>query len=161
MYGILSATKKFTKNFQFTTNDWNDKYFDIDIDLKEKINSITCDDVADFMSRSEDRLKDCASMWYTASKCRLQNSSVMTNYEVDSMETLVRFFRSQEETTSFFANYDIFLSLRHLQLLIGKPMAAREFTNEIKRIYNPVIEPIYNNKSYVRCTFVNGRLKIK
>ena len=129
--------------------------------LKEKINSITCEDVAEFMSKSEDRLKDCASMWYTASKSRLQNSSIMANYEVDSMLTLVRFFRSQEETTSFFADYDVFLSLRHLQLLIGKPIAAREFTNEIKRIYNPVIEPIYNNKSYVRCTFVNGRLKIK
>lgn len=161
MYGILSGTKKFTKNFQFTMNDWNDKYFDIDIDLKEKINSITCEDIGDFMSKSEDRLKDCASMWYTASKSRLQNSSIMANYEVDSMLTLVRFFRSQEETTSFFADYDVYLSLRHLQLLIGKPIAAREFTNEIKRIYNPTIEPIYNNKSYVRCTFVNGRLKIK
>ena len=35
------ATNKFTENFRFTHNDWNLKYTDVNIELKDKIDNIT------------------------------------------------------------------------------------------------------------------------
>ena len=157
MYGILLATKNFTKNFSFDYNDWNLKYADVDIDLKTIIDSISIKQLADYMSTN---VALCKSGLYDINKKRLANSPVVKIYDVNEYDDLIKLFKDAENYTAFFSENDIYISLRILQNLSNSLMSNTSFTQTIRKLYSPEIITLGANIPHVKCTFRNGKLKL-
>lgn len=160
MYGLMLATKNFTENFKFTYNDWKLTYTDIDVDIKDKLESITKEQFCSYLN-SIVKDPETKTIMFDIKKTRLYNSYFISQYGVDTFDKMIDFFNSDGDFISFFADNDIYLSLRSLQSLINYINTPSSFTKLIKKLYtNCDIINIYNNKPYIKCTFVNGMLKI-
>lgn len=160
MYGILNGTNKFMSNFQFSHNDWNMKYADVDLDLKEKIDNITTQKLAAYMKTSNGQ-NVCKTSLYDMSRVKLFSSSTMHAYGVYSYENLIEFFEKPEDYISYFSENDIYISIRLIQTLVSSMLPATSFTQSFKKIYNITsFVNLGSNVPHVKCTFVKGRLKI-
>lgn len=160
MYGILIATKNFTSNFQFDYNDWNMKYADVDTDLKDKIDNIKLSDLAAFMKVSKNEVL-CKNGLYDMKKNKLFASGISKPYGVNDYQTLIDMFESPQDYIDFFSENDIYISLRLIQALTGTLMSNTAFTQTFKKLYNIFdFIPLSSNVPHVKCTFVNGKLKI-
>ena len=160
MYGILHATKNFTKNFEFSMNDWNMKYADVDIDLKDRLEHITLQRLVDYMKTSSGMIQ-CKAGLYDVDKNKLYSSNTTKYYGVVEYNQLIKLFETPEDFTSFFSENDILISVRVLQAISGALMSPTSFTQAVKKIYNiPAFEILGSNVPHVKCTFANGHLKI-
>lgn len=161
MYGILHATKNFTSNFKFTMNDWKQKYVELDTELKEAVNKITLNRVLEFArieGKTEDERK---AVLYDTERNRLYLSKSMKFYGVTSFNDMLTVLADEELSTAYFADNDIFISLRALQSLTGYVGTNIQFTTSFKKIYrSATFENLYNNKPYVKITFVGNKLKL-
>lgn len=161
MYGIMHGTKNFTENFQFSYNDWNSKYTDIDVDVKEKIEFIDSAKIISFISSSDKAKEEGKSMFYDLSKKRLYDSVGMAELGVRTYEQMIIMFKDEALFNGFFAEHDVLMSVRAIQTLIKDYTPATTFTQTIKKIYMLTsLEYLNANKPYVKVTFVKGRLKI-
>lgn len=160
MYGILNATKSFKKNFEFSSNDWNMKYADVDIELKERIDQITLQKLVDYAKTSAGSIQ-CKAGLYDMSKLKLYSSPTTKGYSVTNYEQLIKMLESPAEYTSYFSENDIYLSVRVIQALSGALLSPTAFTQAIKKLYTlSSLEVLGSNIPHVKCTFSNGRLKI-
>lgn len=161
MYGILSATKSFTQNFKFTQNDWNAKYSDIDVDVKEQIDKITPSSIVKFIKSNSKNHALFKTAMYDHKKSILHNSQTILELGYKSYDDLIKMLEDNEASANYFAEYDIYISVRALQTLIGNLSSPTSFTQSIKKIYAvEKLESLYANKPYVRCSFASGKLRI-
>lgn len=159
MYGIMIATKNWTKNFQFTENDWNATYFDVDFTIKESIKQLTLQRILSYIGKTPE--KDCLDMFYGVDKKKLYLSSSMTILGYKSFKEMIAMLNDPEKAAHFFADNDIYISVKHLQKLIGNHDTLITFSKNIRKLFNlKTFERLNNNQAYVRCTFISERLKI-
>ena len=162
MYGILSATNNFTRNFKFTYNDWKLQYTDIDFDLKDKIENITPKSIVKYINSSKSRFEEFKPLLYDLNKNRLYNSWTLKSLGYSSFQDMLNMFLDDESCISYFVEYDCYINLRLLQKIIGDLSLPGQFTQNFKKLYSLTNLPmIYNNQPYAKCSFVNGKLKIK
>lgn len=159
MYGIMIATKNWTKNFQFTENDWNATYFDVDFTIKESIKQLTLQKILSYIAKTPE--KDCLDMFYGVDKKKLYLSSSMNILGYKSFKEMIAMLNDPEKAAHFFADNDIYISIKHLQKLIGNHDTPITFSKNIRKLFNlKTFERLNGNQAYVRCTFISERLKI-
>lgn len=162
MYGILSATKTFTKNFEFTYNDWRLKYSDLDFNLKEKVENLSLSSIIHYIKGSRARMDTYKVLFYDADKNRLYNNKEINYLGGKTFETMLSILEVEENARSFFTENDIYINVRLLQTLVGDTGNSMSFTSQIKKIYNiSSFASFYNNQPYAKCNFLTGKLVIK
>lgn len=160
MFGIKLATKNFTKNFEFGYNDWNMNYADIDIELKEKIEQISCLQIAKYLSSQEEN-DITKSYFYDINKNNFLHSNLAKSYQIYNYNDLIDMFSDGEKYTNFFSENEIYISVRLLQKLSNNILSATQFTQSLKKLYNiNNFIKLSSNIPYVRCSFFNGLIKI-
>ena len=161
MYGIMNATKNFTKNFQFTYNDWNSKYTDADLDVKEKIDAIDNVKILEYVNTNDKTHDDGKTMFFDVLKKRLYMSDGMSDLGVKSYDEMLEFFKDPALFMSYFAEHDVYMSVRSIQAIIKDLSPSTGFTQMLKKLYMlSSLEYIGANKAYVKVTFVKNRLRI-
>lgn len=161
MMGIKSATDGFTRKFKFTYNDWKLQYADIDINLKEKIESVNLDKILRYMKSDKIHGEECKVLFYDMSRKRLYDSITLKSLGYETYEDMKKMLEDYEESTAFFVENDVYINLKILRQIVGTLDAPTTFTQSIKKIYGiKNLVALYNNQPYVRCTFTNRRLKL-
>ena len=161
MYGLMNATKGFTSNFKFSYTDWKMQYFDVDFDLKEKIESITPITIVKWIHKNEKNYAEGKTTLFTTSKTRLYLSDELKQYGYRDYEGMLDMLENDEMCMSFFTENDIYMSIRNLQSIVGDILPSMQFTQSLKKLYSlTTLQNLYNNKPYVKCTFIKGKLKI-
>lgn len=159
MYGIMIGTKNWTKNFQFTENDWNATYFDVDFSVKDAIKRLTLRKILDYISKNSE--KDCSDIFYGTDKKKLYLSNSMNILGYNSFKDMTSMLNDPEKAAHFFADNDIYISVKHLQKLIGNHDTLIGFSKTIRKLFNlKTFERLNCNQAYARCTFISERLKI-
>lgn len=159
MYGIMIGTKNWTKNFQFTENDWNATYFDVDFTIKENIRRLTLRQILAYIAKTPE--KDSLEMFYGPDKRKLYLSDSMSILGYKSFKEMIVMLNDPEKAAHFFADNDVYISIKHLQKLIGNHEPLISFSKNIKKLFNiKTFERLSTNQAYVRCTFISERLKI-
>lgn len=160
MYGILSATNNFKQNFEFTYNDWNMRYADVDIDLKEKVDTLTVQRFVDYFATVNGR-ETIKNSFYDMQRKHIYQSIFVKPYGVTTPETFVQMLKTPEDYTAFFSENDIYISTRVIHTLTQALMSTTAFTQTLKKLYGLSNLPTFNsNVPHVKCTFTNGKLKI-
>lgn len=161
MYGILSATKNFTRNFKFTNNDWNTNYVDMDFELKDRIDNLTIDKLSAYLNTKEGGELGKTAL-YDENKVLLKNSPTMRELGVKEYIDVINLFQEPEQIRAYFADHDFYISLRMLQLMIGNIIPSTAFTQSLKKIYGlGSLCYLYGNKPYVKASFINDKIKLK
>lgn len=162
MYGIYNATRGFTSNFAFSKNDWNTKYSDSDVELKEKIELITPDRLAGYFGATAATREEAKSAIYLSpEKERLYSSKIMRDLGYGTVERMINMLEDEEAYNAFFAEHDIYISLRTLQNVLKDFRTPNSFTQAIKKIYTDIkFESCCSNKPYIKCTFIGKRIRI-
>lgn len=161
MYGIIKATADFTKNFQFTKNDWSYRYSDVDIELKEKIESIKRETVVEYIRKNTNNYNECKTLFFDTLKNRLYLSRSMTNLGYTSYDEMITLFEDEESFINYFSEHDVYMSVRLLQSMIKDLSAPTSFTQSLKKVFMlQSFEMLNANKPYVKVTFVHDKLKI-
>ena len=162
MMGIKHGTANFTKSFKFTSNDWDEKYSDIDFDLKEKLDALTIEKILRYIRTNDRTMEEAKIMFFDCvEKTRLYNSKSMKMYGVESLEKMIRLFENTEDFISYFSDNDCYMSLRSLQNIIHDTGTAINFSNSLKKLYKvKEFQKLYNNKGYVKIGFSGKRMKI-
>lgn len=157
MYGLKIATKDFTNNFKFSNNDWKLTYTDLDMDLKEKIDSLTLSKIIRVLEKTKS--EDYKVFLYSLDKKRLYESKWLKDLGYKTYEDLIKFLNNDEYAESYFAENDIYINLRILQKICNDTSPALTFTKNLKKIFNfKNTVNIYNNQAYAKARFINGRL---
>ena len=161
MYGIMNATEKFTKNFTFSYNDWNSKYTDIDLDIKEKVDNIDNTKLIDYILTNDKTKEESKTMFFDLTKHRLYASSGMLDFGVKTYDAMLDLFKDQEMFVAYFAEHDVYMSVRSIQAIIKDLSPATSFTQLLKKLYMlNSLQYLSSNKAYVKVTFINNKLKI-
>ncbi len=161
MYGLKEATDNFTKNFKFSHNEWKLNYTDVDIDLKEKIESLSISKISKEISKTDKSKNEYKVLFYDLKKNRLYESSSMKKLGYKTYEDMLNMLDNLEEASDYFAEHDVYINVRLLQKLTGDNSAAITFTQNLKKIYNlNTLTNIHNNQPYVKVRFINNKITI-
>lgn len=160
MYGIKSATNNFTQNFKFTYNDWNESYEDIDIELKDSIREISLSYFAKMIK--EKYLSDVKTQIYDDEKKPLKNSKTFASIGCDTCEDFINILNTNPELTSaYFAEHDLYISLRLIQNLSLNTSLPTTFTQNFKKAFKVTDLPyLYGNKPYAKINFKGNKMYI-
>lgn len=160
MFGIITSTDNFSRNFQFTKNDWSEKYTELDIDVKEGLKRLTLTRLSVYL-RTKAGYEDGKTMMYDITKKRLQVSETIKRLGYNGYDELIDMLSDDEAANYYFADNDIYISIRSLQTMVGDLSTPKAFSQMIRKLYpSATIETIYNNKPYIKCTFVGKTLRI-
>ena len=163
MWGIKVGTDNYTHSFKFTKNDWKLQYTDVNFDLKEKIESLTLKKISEWLSVPRNREMAKIS-FYDMSEKVLQdsltlkeNGVIVHNYD----EFLTKFMNDPEASLNYFAEYDVYMSVRTLQQLTKDDSPASAFSQNLKKLYG-LNTFLYKsgNRPYVKVRFMNNKLKV-
>lgn len=164
MYGIKLATEDYKHSFKFQYNDWTLQYTDIDFDLKEKVENITQEKIAQWFNYPKNR-EAGKTMFFDFNRKALYLSDTIKEYGINNYDEFINKFIKDDEGNDLFLQYfvehDVYMSVRHIQELINDPTLPRAFTQTFKKTYN--INQFMNltgNKPYVKITFRNNKIKI-
>lgn len=161
MMGIKNATDGFTKNFEFTYNDWKLQYAAIDVGLKEKIDAVNLDKIVRYMNSSKTSSDEAKVLFFSMDKKRLYDSSVFKELGYIGYDDLKQMLADIESSTAFFLDNDVYMNVKLLRQLVGTLDSPTAFTQSLKKIYGlNNLTTLYANQPYVKCTFQNRRLKI-
>ena len=172
MYGIKSATNNFENAFEFTHNEWNAEYADIDHDLKKTIEKIKCDNLLDWCRASKENMAIGKSAIFSALTRRNIIYSIVDSNEIqifDSFESLVNASKHIDELNEDIycgSNYiedagELFISLPLLKNLLGVGVSQSMFNRNIQKIYGTnCISRLGANVACVHCMFKKGKLQI-
>lgn len=164
MMGIRIATADYTKQFRFSSNDYRLQYTDIDFELRERVEAISQEKLAAWFSKPANR-EAGKSMFFDFDRKALYLSPTMREYGVNNYEDFIDKFLRDEEGSDIFLQYfvehDVYMSLRHMQDLVGDLTNSRAFTQAFKKTFNiPQLAMLSANKPYAKVTFVNNKLKV-
>ena len=144
MYGIMSATNKFTQDFNFTYNEWSELYSDTNVELVDFFTTEFTpemlfrywDDERLELSESNQKLAFYIEVPVTESStgaARLSAASIVKNqYEYNSWHELAKLFKTYDEIIDydqdgneirakemigcqFFADNDLYVSIEYLR----------------------------------------------
>ena len=161
MYGIMNATQNFTSNFKFTYNDWNCRYTDIDIDLKDKIDNITLSAVLKYININDRTYEEGKTIFFDTEKTRLYSSKQLAILGYKNYDDLLKFLDDKEAYMNFFSEHDVYMSVRIIQAIIKDLSSPTGFTQTIKKLYMlNSLEIMNSNKPYVKVSFRSGKLRI-
>lgn len=162
MYGVMSATKNFECNFKFTENDWRLSYADLDFDLKDAIEKITPERIVKYIKLTSKNYDDCHTLFFDMDKERLYNSKTMRDLGYHNFEDMIKMFEDEESFIAYFSEHDVYMNVRLLQAICGDSGSAMSFSQSIKKLYSITSfeTSLYNNKPYIKVTFVNKILKV-
>ena len=162
MYGIKSATKDFKKSFEFSRDDYNMTYSDINTDIKEKVRDITADKLAKWVKESKKtRIKN--AFLDGTGKEFWQNSKELKDFGlVGGFDSVYKALKDDETRNDYFADHEIYIGLEHLKDLIEEPaMSATKFTSTFKKLFaNAMMIKTADGKQYVKVTFIGVNLKV-
>ena len=159
MYGLLNATRNFTRDFDFTYNEWKTSLADVDLTLKLAIQNVTLKDIYTYAKRNEESFNECRALFYGESGKRLYRSAQFFEvFKDSSYETMIEKLLDPE-FVRVSDDKNIFINLRTLKSILGNLMHQTAFTNEIKKIYNVEnLASFYNNQSYLEITLNGDKL---
>lgn len=163
MYGLYEATKGFTKNFTFTYNDWKLAYSDVDLDLKDRIERVTVNQIVKYIRSSLTRYDECKTLFFDCKKQRLYLSSTMSELGYSTTyDKLIEMLDNEEQYISYFAENDVYMNVRLLQKFVNDLTPAGTFTQALKKLYSLSNLPsCFNNQPYVKATFIGKYLRIR
>lgn len=160
MYGILKATNDFTTTFKFTSNDWNDKYMDIDEELKDRINSISFGDICNYLSKKGNEDEKKVALFGEDNK-RLYQSKSFLELGYKGFSDIINLLSNDELRINYFANNDMYVSVRFLYDLCHILTTPTSFTQSLKKMYRIREFPFYyNNKPYIRINCKDENIKV-
>jgi len=162
MYGILSATKNFQKNFQFTSNDWKLKYSDIDFELKDVIESINNEKLYNYLKNPINKNSN-KYILFDLTKKVLHESYTMKEFGINNYTDMLEIFKNDEDFTSYFSENDIYITREGLQYLCGRSQeSSTTFTDKIKKLYglSKKLQTVSSNKSVFKVRFRNNKMII-
>lgn len=162
MYGLLDATKNFTRNFEFTYNDWRLSYSDVDLDLKDKLDRIDLSDIVSYINSNKTKYEECKVLFYDTYKKRLYQSTTMLNLGYSTYDDMIKMLSDSDAFTNYFAENDVYINVRLLQKFAHDLTTPAQFTQSLKKLYGLNILPsYYGNQPYIKATFVGTKLKIR
>lgn len=159
MYGLMFATKKFSRDFDFTYNEWKTSLADVNLTLKSSIQAVTLKDIYKYAKRNKESYNECRALFYSEDGKRLYRSAQFFSvFKDSSYDTMIEELLNPE-FTRVSDDKNIFINLRTLKSILGNLTAQNVFTNEVKKIYNVEILPsFYNNQSYLEITLNGDKL---
>lgn len=162
MMGVRLATNNWVSPFKFTYNDWKLQYSDVDFDLKERIEQLRPDILGLTLKKYASKNKDYAYMLYDENKTLLSKSKTIKDLGYNDIDGLIEMLNDEEISSMYFAEHDIYLSLKCLQVLVGDRNPTTSFNSSIKKLYNITkgFDRLYNNNPYIKCTFIGSKLKV-
>lgn len=178
MYGILSATKNFTRDFKFSFNEWTDSYADIDINIKQFFGSdIRVEDYfsmwGDTRYLDEDHQK--LAFFCEDGSTRLYNQRYLKEHGAFTYPDAVKFFNGSTPLASvdtdgneiiiqdsnavqYLRDHDIYISMIYLKALLNR----NQMFLKSQREFNDMFRKIYPQATYISCAqreqYVKGRL---
>ena len=178
MYGILSATKNFTRDFKFTHNEWSDAYSDIDVGIKDYFMDVA--ELSDYFSIwGDSRFLDDAhqriAFFDERGDKRLYQTSAMENVGANSYDKCIYYMSSYTPVTvmdsdgneilvnelncrQYMMNHDIYVSLPYLRAM----MSRHTNTQYTQREFNDMFKKVFPTANYISCaqreTYVRMRL---
>lgn len=157
MYGIKLGTDNFNNTFDFTENEWDSRFEDIDLDLKNKISTFT---IFDFKEYIQNHIKMIKAEIFDEDKNNLKTSNSLLKYG-DKINMFNNLFNDDDNLFDYFSNNDFYVNVRFLQTMLRINESPTSFTQKIKKIYKiKDLEYLYGNKPYVKCRFEKNRLKL-
>jgi hypothetical protein len=156
MYGLLSATRNFVRDFDFTHNEWKTSLGDIDLSLRSTLSNITLKDIYTYANRNKESMNECRALFYSEDGKRLYRSGqyykVFDNSEYEDMlEKLL-----DKDFVRVADDKNLFINLKTLKSIIGDLTPQSLFTQNIRRLYNiDNLPSFYNNQPYLEIT-LNG-----
>lgn len=170
MFGIKSATKDFTEGFEFTYNDWKQKYADVDIEMKERLEDITISDIIKYINNSVREKLPIDDIFYgetiekSGRRSKLfKSSDFAETHDINDMtfEGMRNMLENVEESSDFFINHNVYIKIDCLKEISKNQSTKTQFTKNIKKAYPKCsLETLGANKPYVKITFINDNLKI-
>ncbi len=156
MYGLLSATNNFTRDFHFTYNEWRTSLADVNINLRNSISAVTLQDIYKYAKRNKNSKNECRALFYSESGNRLYRSNQFYQvFNSSDYETMIEKL-IHPDFTRVVDDKNIFINLRILRKIIGSTLTQTRFTQDVKKIYGiDVLPSFYNNQSYLEIT-LNG-----
>ncbi len=156
MYGLLSATNNFTKDFHFTYNEWRTSLADVNINLRNAISAVTLQDIYKYAKRNKNSKNECRALFYSESGNRLYRSNQFYQvFNSSDYETMIEKL-IHPDFTRVADDKNIFINLPILRKIIGSTLTQTRFTQDVKKIYGiDVLPSFYNNQSYLEIT-LNG-----
>lgn len=162
MYGIYAATKGFSKNFEFSYNDWKLSYSNIDFDLKDSLENLTISDIEKYIRASATNYEACKNLFYDIDGKVLSNSETTKKLGYFNYQHLVdRLFKNEDEYISYFSEYDVYMNIGILRNIVKYVGSAVSFSAAIKKIYNlNELKRLANNQAFIKVSFINGKMKV-
>lgn len=161
MYGIMYGTKNFTENFKFSSNDWNETYTDIDLDLKERVNGLDFSKILAYIKNGGQRAyNECEDLFYDIKQVKLSKSETLNKIGYNGYDEMISALTSEEVRTTYFADNDVLISIRILQNIIKDARPAKTFSQDFKKTFNIRNYTTINNRPYVRVSFIKNKMKI-
>ena len=104
-------------------------------------------------------------MFFDFSRRALYMSDTIKEYGINNYDEFIEKFIKDKDGNDLFLNYfvehDVYMSVRHIQELIGDLSIPRTFTQTFKKTYNITqYMNLTGNKPYVKITFRNNRIKV-
>lgn len=166
MFGIKSATKGFTKTFEFSRNDWKDEYSDIDTEIKSKFKALTTDKfikwIDDLQKSKGPTLKTMFLDTTLPVPTSLASSKVLEDFGFSSPSGLWKMLKDEELRNDFFTDNAVFVNLKNIKGIIGeKVMADKTFAANFKKLFpNAHYIKYSNSDQYVKLKFEGQKIKL-
>lgn len=170
MYGIKCATKSYTRNFEFHKTDWNDSYSDLDLDIKDKILSLSLNKIISYMTATPVKWNESKKMIYDTGELyedRKPKPLYMSDTLKDmgyalSHDSVYKLFKDENDLATYFANNDIYISVKDLQIMTGDLQNnISSYVSNFKKMFpGCTVLKLNNNKPYVLVRIQNGKMRI-
>ena len=115
MYGIKLGTNDFNNTFDFTENEWDSRFEDIDLDLKNKISMFS---IIDFKNYIQNHIKTIKSELTDEDKNNLRTSNSLLKYG-DKTNMFNNLFNNDDNLFDYFSNNDFYVNIRFLQSIVS------------------------------------------
>lgn len=172
MYGIKSATNNFENVFEFTHNEWNAEYADIDHDLKKTVEKIRCEHLLSWCRASKENMNIGKTAIFSASTRRNVIYSIVDENDAQifgSFESLANASKHIDELdediycgSDYIEDIDeLFISLPFLKNFLDIGTSQSMFNRNLQKIYGTnCISRMGANVACIHCTFKKGKLQI-
>lgn len=168
MYGIMLGTNNFTETFRFLSNDWKQKYSDVDFDLKSAIEDITIEDFLRYMKKlGQDKAEKV--FYDDDGKSKLYKSKAFGKTHTTANMTykdMINMFNDEEERERFFNDNNCSIRIDALYNILANDHSEslrtkNAFTVALKKLYpNSKILIADANRQYIVATFSSNTFKI-
>ena len=153
-YGIKLATNNYTSAFNFTKNDYNAKYENVNFDLQESINDFTCERLSNYIV---EHIRDDILKYSILDESRRALTSSVFKNAPTSLNDLRLKLKDNQWCLDFFSDNDFYITLAILKNILCYQGSTQMFTNELKKILKiHDFKNTYGNKRLAKIRCING-----